>query len=88
MLDVDVDEEVETKNPTDYSTQNKPHIAKGMAEIMTGKYQFLHDLKLEIMQKLVFSSHNFCHTLGNMWFILSRIISWIFGFDFFIDINI
>ena len=48
-LDVDVDEEVETKNPADYTSQYKPHIAKGMAEIMTGRYQFLHDLKLENM---------------------------------------
>ncbi|MBT5799036.1 MAG: xanthine dehydrogenase family protein molybdopterin-binding subunit [Alphaproteobacteria bacterium] len=49
ILDVDVDEEVKTKNPEDYSVQNQPHIAKGMAEIMTGKYQFLHDLKFSDM---------------------------------------
>ena len=62
MLDVDVDEEVETKNPTDYSTQNKPHIAKGMAEIMTGKYQFLHDLKLDNMlhARIVRPPHYHC----------------------------
>lgn len=49
VLDVDIDEDVETKSPSDYLIQNKPHIAKGMAEIMTGKYQFLQDLKFDDM---------------------------------------
>ena len=48
-LDIDVDENVETKNPSKYVIQNKSHIAKGMVEIMTGKYQFLQDLKFDDM---------------------------------------
>ena len=53
-LEIDVDEDVQTKNPSDYSIQNKKHIAKGMAEIMTGKYQFLQDLKFENMSYEVY----------------------------------
>ena len=75
MLDVDVDEEVETKNPTDYSTQNKPHIAKGMAEIMTGKYQFLHDLKLDNMlhARIVRPPHYHCELVSLNSDVLSRL---------------
>ena len=75
MLDVDVDEEVETKNPTDYSTQNKPHIAKGMAEIMTGKYQFLHDLKLDNMlhARIVRPPHYHCELESLNSDVLSRL---------------
>ena len=75
MLDVDVDEEVETKNPADYSTQNKPHIAKGMAEIMTGKYQFLHDLKLDNMlhARIVRPPHYHCELESLNSDVLSRL---------------
>ena len=61
-LNVDVDEEVETKNPVDYNIQNKPHVAKGMADIMTGRYQFLHDLKLDNMlhARIVRPPHYHC----------------------------
>lgn len=48
-LDVDIDEDAETKSPSDYVIQNKSHVAKGMVEIMTGKYQYLHDLKFDNM---------------------------------------
>ena len=61
-LEIDVDEDVQTKNPSDYSIQNKKHIAKGMAEIMTGKYQFLQDLKFEKMlhARIVRPPHYHC----------------------------
>ena len=61
-LEIDVNEDVQTKNPSDYSIQNKKHIAKGMAEIMTGKYQFLQDLKFENMlhARIVRPPHYHC----------------------------
>ncbi len=61
-LDVNVDEYVETKNPSKYTIQNKSNIAKGMVEIMTGKYQFLHDLKFENMlhARIIRPPHYYC----------------------------
>ena len=45
----DVDENAEGKDPTTYQLQGQHHIARGMIDIMTGRYEFIEDMHLPEM---------------------------------------